>query len=298
MHFSAPLKRLAYPMHHTYILVISYLNKEWKRYIGNISLYLLSSWNDDVPICRSILCGTLCILKFLMLLRQYLARSVQFIPAYKRYQWLFHTTHTHTVWWIKCPQNIEGLCMRLNMRKWASLTGGCVSERVCAGVGVGGGGGGWGVGGGGGGWGVGGGGGCKPYPWFTRITCFVWRFDAHWVIAMDIAIRHGYFGFRVALRPRIMQSARDIAPLAQFIISIFARIASWNKTYHYYGFRAPGAVSVMTHRNPKGELPLWQAIFTGGSKTYPAHSGYKLCLVYSRMPLRDAIIEPEYDRVW
>ena len=133
MHISAPLKRLAYPMHHTYILVISYLNKEWKRYRGNISLYLLSSWNDDVPICRSILCGTLCMLKFLMLLRQYLARSVQFIPAYKRYQWLFHTTHTHTVWWIKCPQNIEGLCMRLNMRKWASLTGGCVSERVCAG---------------------------------------------------------------------------------------------------------------------------------------------------------------------
>ena len=277
MHISAPLKRLAYPMHHTYILVISYLNKEWKRYRGNISLYLLSSWNDDVPICRSILCGTLCMLKFLMLLRQYLARSVQFIPAYKRYQWLFHTTHTHTVWWIKCPQNIYRRAVyeteyekmgkfNRGLREWAC---------VC-------------VGGGGGG----------AYPWFTRITCFAWRFDAHWVIAMDIAIRHGYFVFRVALRPRIMQSARDIAPLAQFIISIFARIASWNKTYHYYGFRAPGAVSVMTHRNPKGELPLWQAIFTGGSKTYPAHSGYKLCLVYSRMPLRDAIIEPEYDRVW
>ena len=139
---------------------------------------------------------------------------------------------------------------------------------------------------------------CKPYPWFTRITWFVWRFDVHWVIAMDIPIRHGYFVFRVALRPRIMQSTRDIALLAQSIISIVALIASWNEPYHYYGFRAPGAVSVMTRRNPKGELPLCQAIFTGGSITYPAHSGHILCLVYSRMPLKYGIIEPEYDRVW
>ena len=93
---------------------------------------------------------------------------------------------------------------------------------------------------------------CKPYPWFTRITWFAWRFDAHWVIAMDIPIRHGYFVFRVALRPRIMQSARDIAPLAQSIISKVARIASWNEPYHYYGFRATGAVSVMTRHNSKG----------------------------------------------
>ena len=108
----------------------------------------------------------------------------------------------------------------------------------------------------------------------------------------------GYFVFRVALRPRIMQSTRDIALLAQSIISIVARIASWNEPYHYYGFRAPGAVSVMTRRNPKGELPLCQAIFTGGSITYPAHSGHILCLVYSRMPFKYGIIEPEYDRVW
>ena len=138
---------------------------------------------------------------------------------------------------------------------------------------------------------------CKPYPWFTRITWFAWRFDAHWVIAMDIPIRHGYFVFRVALRPRIMQSARDIAPLAQSIISIVARISSWNEPYHYYGFCAPGAVSVMTRRNQKGELPLYQAIFTAGSITYLTHTGHILCLVYSRMSLKDAIIEPEYDRV-
>ena len=93
-------------------------------------------------------------------------------------------------------------------------------------------------------------------------------------------------------------SARDIAPLTQSIISIVARIASWNEPYHYYGFRAPGAVSVMTHRNPKGELPLCQAIFTADSITYPAHSGHILCLDYSRMPLKVAIIEPEYERVW
>ena len=139
---------------------------------------------------------------------------------------------------------------------------------------------------------------CKPYPWFPRITWFAWRIDAHWVIAMDIPIRHGYFVFRVALRPRIMQSARDIAPLAQSIIFIVARIASWNEPCYYYGFRAPGAVRVMTRRNPKGELPLCQAIFTAGSITYPAHPGHILCLICSRMPLKDAIIEPEYDRVW
>ena len=119
---------------------------------------------------------------------------------------------------------------------------------------------------------------CKPYPWFARIAWFAWRFDAHWVIAMDIPIRHGYFVFRVVLRPRIMQSAWDIAPLAQSIISIVVRIASWKEPYHYYGFRAPGAVSVMTRRNPKGELPLCQAIFTAGSITYPAHTGHILCL--------------------
>ena len=128
---------------------------------------------------------------------------------------------------------------------------------------------------------------CKPYPWFTRKTWFVWRFDAHWVIAMDIP-----------MVLRIMQSARDIAPLAQSIISIVARIASWNEPYQYYGFRAPGAVSVMTRRNPKGELPLCQAIFTAGSITNPAHRGHIMCLVYSRMPLKDTIIEPEYGRVW
>ena len=140
---------------------------------------------------------------------------------------------------------------------------------------------------------------CKPFPWFARITWFAWRFDAHWVIAMDIPIRRGYFVFRVALRPRIMQSARDIAPLAQSIISIVARIASWNEPYQYDGFRAPGAASVMTRRKPKGGLPLCQAIFVAGSITfmYAAHSGHMLCLVYSRMPLKDAIIEPEYDRV-
>ena len=130
----------------------------------------------------------------------------------------------------------------------------------------------------------------KPYPWFTRITWFAWRFDAHWVIVMDIPIRHGYFAFRIT------QSVRDIAPLAQSIISIVARITSWNEPYHYYGFRAPGAVSVMTRCNPKGELPLCRAIFTAGSITHPAYSGHILCLVYSRMLLKDAIIEPEY--VW
>ena len=64
--------------------------------------------------------------------------------------------------------------------------------------------------------------------------------------------------------------------------------------------RFPRTVCVMTHRNPKGELPLCQAILTAGSITYPAHSGHILCLVYSRMPppLTDAIIESEYDRVW
>ena len=139
---------------------------------------------------------------------------------------------------------------------------------------------------------------CKPYPWFTRKTLFAWRFDAHWVIAINIPVRHGYFVFQVALRPRIMQSARDIAPLAQSIMFIVARIASWNEPYHYYGFRAPGAVSAMTRRNPKGELPLCQAIFTAGRITYPAHSGHILCLVFSRMPLKDPIIEPAYDRVW
>ena len=139
---------------------------------------------------------------------------------------------------------------------------------------------------------------CKQYLWLTRITWFAWRFDAHSAMAMDISIRHGYFVFRVVLRPPIMQSARDIALLAQSIISIVARIASWNEPYYYYGFRAPGAVSVMTRRNPKGGLPLRKAIFTAGSITYPAHSGHILCLVYSRMPSKDAIIGPEYGRVW
>ena len=109
---------------------------------------------------------------------------------------------------------------------------------------------------------------CKPYPWFPRITWFAWRFDAHRVIAMDIPIRHGYFVFRVVPRPPIMQSAREIAPLAQSIISIVTRIASWHEPYHYYGFSTPGAVSVMTRRNPKGKLPQCQAIFTAGSITH------------------------------
>ena len=77
------------------------------------------------------------------------------------------------------------------------------------------------------------------------------------VIAMDIPIRHRYFVFRVVLRPRIMKSTRDIAPLAQSIISKVASGCAnsvMNRTIPllYYGFRAPGAVSVMTHHNPKG----------------------------------------------
>ena len=101
-------------------------------------------------------------------------------------------------------------------------------------------------------------------------------------IRRALGYHHGYshktwiFLFRVALRPRIMPSARYIAPLAQSKISIVARRASWNEPYHYFGFRAPGAASVLTRRNPKGELPLCQAIFTAGSITHPAHSGYIL----------------------
>ena len=136
---------------------------------------------------------------------------------------------------------------------------------------------------------------CMSYPWFTRITWFAWRFDAHLVIAMDIPIRHGYFVFCVVLRPRIMQSARDNAPLAQSIVSIVARKVSWKEPYHYYGFRVPGAISVITRRNPTGQLPLCQTIFTAGSITYPTHTGHILCLVYSpQIPpqLKDARNEP------
>ena len=63
-------------------------------------------------------------------------------------------------------------------------------------------------------------------------------------------------------------------------------------------FCAPSAVSVMTRRNPKGGGGGYLYARRAGSITYPAHSAYILCLVYSRMPLKDAIIEPEYDRVW
>ena len=97
-------------------------------------------------------------------------------------------------------------------------------------------------------------------------------------IAMDIPIRHGYFVFRVVLRPRIMQSAWDIAPLSHSIISIVARIASWKVPYHYYGFRAPSAISVMTRRNPKGELPLCHAIFT--AYVYFLRDRFKCGLIY------------------
>ena len=79
---------------------------------------------------------------------------------------------------------------------------------------------------------------CKPYPLFARITWFAWQFDAHWVIAMAIPIRHGYFVFRVDLWPRIMQSAQDIVPLVQSLISIVAWITSWNEPCYYYGFFA------------------------------------------------------------
>ena len=73
--------------------------------------------------------------------------------------------------------------------------------------------------------------------------------------------RHGYsletwiFLFSRCTATGIMQSARDIAPLEQSIISIVAGIASWKEPYHYYSFRAPGAVSMMTRRIAKGELP-------------------------------------------
>ena len=43
-------------------------------------------------------------------------------------------------------------------------------------------------------------------------------------------------------------------PLAWYQISTVARIASWIWLEHYYGFRAPGAVSVMTAR---GAEVLW-----------------------------------------
>ena len=51
--------------------------------------------------------------------------------------------------------------------------------------------------------------------------------------------------------------------------------------------------------DPKGELPLCQAIFTASSITYPAHTGHILCLVYSRMqpPLKDARNETDFGSV-
>ena len=93
------------------------------------------------------------------------------------------------------------------------------------------------------------------------LCWFPWRFDAHWVIAMDVPIRHGYFVFRVALRPRIRQSARDIAPLAKSMISIVARIVSCNEPYHYYGFREPGPYITNVIATCRKNFSQWESSF-------------------------------------
>ena len=42
---------------------------------------------------------------------------------------------------------------------------------------------------------------CKPFPWSSRITLLAWRFEADYVIGLDIPIIHGYFVFRVVFPP-------------------------------------------------------------------------------------------------
>ena len=79
-------------------------------------------------------------------------------------------------------------------------------------------------------------------PWQVLQAVSVIRADSMIRVAIRRALgyRHGYshktwiFRFSRIMRPRIMQSAWDIAPLAQSIISIVARIASWKEPYHYY----------------------------------------------------------------
>ena len=67
-----------------------------------------------------------------------------------------------------------------------------------------------------------------------RITCTVWILGA--VYAMDMAIpkRHRYFVFRVVQSPPIMISVLNITPMAQYLISMVARIEFWifPATYH------------------------------------------------------------------
>ena len=57
-----------------------------------------------------------------------------------------------------------------------------------------------------------------------RITCTVWILGA--VYAMDMAIpkRHRYFVCRVVQPPPIMISVLNITPMAQYLISMVARI--------------------------------------------------------------------------
>ena len=63
-----------------------------------------------------------------------------------------------------------------------------------------------------------------------------------------------------------------------------------NLAGHYCGIRAPGAVRVMTHRDPNEELPRWQTISKGNCVTYPTHTGLLLnfqqilvCLVFANV---------------
>ena len=85
---------------------------------------------------------------------------------------------------------------------------------------------------------------------------------AHHVIRVAIlrALRYSLWCSHKTWILRISCSSADaisviraaITPLAWYQISIVARIASWIWLEHYYGFRAPGAVTVMTRRDPKG----------------------------------------------